>query len=136
MKSILNYLKRLNDALPMLVATILVYGLIVLVTGVWFFENKLKYAVGLLFGIGLAIFYAISLASSILRAIEVSDKKGERMIAARGIGRYLVVVAITFLMCYLKIGAIGTWFVGVMGLKVSALLQPFIQDKMLKRKGR
>lgn len=136
MRSILNYFRRLNEALPLLIGTILVYGVIVLVTGIWFFDNKGKYIVGLLFGIGQAIFFSISLASSILSAIEVVDRRGQVGVATKGVLRYLVVVATTFLMCYMDWGSIGTWFVGVMGLKVSALLQPFIQDKILKRKGR
>ncbi len=136
MKSIIDYLKRLNDALPLLVGTILVYGGLVLVTGIWFFDEKWKYIVGLLFGIGQAIFLSINMASCILDALGVQDKKGEAWIATKGTFRYLIVVVTTVLMCYMQWGYIGTWFVGVMGLKVSALLQPFIRDKILNRKGR
>ena len=136
MRSILNYFRLLNEALPLLIGVICVYGCVVLVTGIWFFDEKLKYVVGLLFGISQAIFLSISLASSILNATEVTGKGGQVWIATRGVFRYLLVVATTAIMCYMEWGSIGTWFAGVMGLKVSALLQPFIRDKITKRKGR
>lgn len=135
MKSIINYLRRLNDALPALVGTIFVYGLLVLVVGIWFFPDKGKYLVGLLVGIGQGIFLSINMASTILGAIEVTDKNGQTAVAMKAVMRYLVVVITTVIMCYFSWGYIGTWFVGVMGLKVAAWLQPLIH-KMLKRKGR
>ena len=40
-------LKRLNDALPGLVTGIIIYGVIIQITGVWFVDDKLGYSVGL-----------------------------------------------------------------------------------------
>jgi len=134
MRSILNYFRRLNDALPLLIGTIVVYGLLVLALGVWFFEDKGKYAIGLLVGVTQAIFLSINMASTILGAIEVVDKKGQAVVATKAILRYLVVVATTFFMCYMDWGYIGTWFAGIMGLKVSALLQPMIHKLGNKKK--
>ena len=132
MRSIIDYFRRLNEALPMLLTTIVAYGLLVLVVGVWFFPDKEKYIVGLLFGIGQAVFLSISIASSILGAVEVADKKGQVAVAIKSTFRYLVVVALTFFMCYFNLGYIGTWFAGVMGLKVAALLQPLIHRVLEK----
>lgn len=134
MRSILNYFRRLNDALPLLIGVIMGYGLFVLVAGIWFFEDKGKYAIGLLFGIVQAIFLSINMASTILGSIEVVDKKGQVIIATKAILRYLIIVITTFFMCYMDWGYIGTWFAGIMGLKVSALLQPMIHRLMSKKK--
>ena len=134
MKSILNYLRRLNEALPMLIGTILLYGFVVLIVGIWFFEDKIKYAVGLSVGIVQAIFLSINMAACILDSLDVVDKKGKIVTSIKAILRYLIVVATTFAMCYMNWGYIGTWFAGIMGLKVSALLQPMIHRFMNKKK--
>ena len=55
-------LKRLNDALPGLIAGILLYGVLVEVIGVWFAEDKLRYTTGLLIGIALACGMAVHMA--------------------------------------------------------------------------
>ena len=44
-------LKRINDALPGLVLGILLYGVVIQFTGMWFAEDKLGYTIGLWYGI-------------------------------------------------------------------------------------
>ena len=44
----INWMKRLNQALPGLVLGILLYGLLVEIIGVWFVSDKLRYTTGLL----------------------------------------------------------------------------------------
>jgi hypothetical protein len=122
----IKYLRRLNEALPMLIATILVYGLLVEGIGVWWVEDKLRYTTGLLIGIGLALFLSINIASSIWSMMDVQGKKGQAMIAVKAVLRYFVVVAVSMTMGYFRLGNIATWFIGVMGLKVAAFLQPLI----------
>ncbi|SFQ21011.1 hypothetical protein SAMN02910358_01116 [Lachnospiraceae bacterium XBB1006] len=122
----IKYLRRLNEALPMLIATILVYGILVEVVGVWWVEDKLRYTTGLLIGIGLALFLSINIASSIWGMMDVSGKKGQAMVAVKAVLRYFVVVVVSMTMGYFHLGNIATWFIGVMGLKVAAFLQPLI----------
>ena len=122
----IKFLKRLDPILPELVATILVYGILVELVGVWWVEDKLRYTTGLIIGILLAIFLSISIASSIWGMLDVRNKKGQIQVAIKAIGRYVVVVVVSLLMGYFNLGNILTWFVGVMGLKVAAFLQPLI----------
>lgn len=122
----INYLRRLNPALPMLTATILVYGLFVELVGVWWVEDKLRYTSGLLIGIGLALFLSIHISMTIWGMMDVQNKKGQAMIAVKAVFRYFVVVAVSMTMGYFRLGNIFTWFAGVMGLKVAAFLQPLI----------
>ena len=39
-------LRRINDALPGLVAGIILYGIIIQITGVWFVEDRVSYSIG------------------------------------------------------------------------------------------
>ena len=69
----ISYLKKMNPALPALMATILIYGVLVELIGIWFVEDKIRYTTGLLIGIGLALFLSISIATSIF---DVLDEPG------------------------------------------------------------
>lgn len=127
----ISYLKKMNPALPSLMATILVYGVLVELIGVWFVEDKLRYTTGLLIGIGLALFLSISIAASIFDVLDVRGKKDQVKVSLKAVLRYAIVAIISIAMGYFRLGNIITWFIGVMGLKVAALTQPLIHRVIL-----
>ncbi|MBR5127008.1 MAG: hypothetical protein IKU69_01085 [Roseburia sp.] len=130
-------LRRLNDALPGLVLGIVIYGIVVELVGVWFVEDKLRYSTGLLIGIVVAIGLAINIAQVIRDAVEVYGADGARnRLIIKSVLRYLVVVIVFFVMMKFNLGNLVTAFIGVLGLKVSAYLQPFAHKVILKIQGR
>ena len=130
-------LRRINDALPGLVLGIVIYGIIVELVGVWFVEDKLRYSTGLLIGISVAIGLAINIAQVIRDAVEIYGADGARnRLIVKSVLRYLVVVVVFFVMMKFNLGNLVTAFVGVLGLKVSAYLQPFAHKVILKLQGR
>ena len=114
-------LKRLNDALPELVLGIIVYGIVVELAGVWFVTDKLRYTTGL-----------------VLRdAVEIyGGEHAQAKIIAKSILRYVIVVIVFFVMMKFNLGNLFTAFIGVLGLKISAYLQPFTHKFVLKLQGR
>lgn len=46
-------LKRINEALPGLVVSILLYGVMVELIGVWFVKDRIAYSIGVWFGIAI-----------------------------------------------------------------------------------
>ncbi|MBR5565294.1 MAG: hypothetical protein IKW08_03910 [Roseburia sp.] len=130
-------LRRLNDALPGLVLGIVIYGIVVELVGVWFVEDKLRYSTGLLIGIGVAIGLAINIAQVIRDAVEIYGADGSRnRLIMKSVLRYLVVVVVFFVMMKFNLGNMVMAFIGVLGLKVSAYLQPFAHKVILKLQGR
>lgn len=118
-------LRRMNDALPGLVAGILLYGLLIQFTGVWFVEDKFHYSTGLWIGIAAAVGMAINLATVIRDSVEMeAAEHANRRIITKSVLRYVVVVILFFILGYFKLGNLFTAFIGVFGLKVSAYLQP------------
>lgn len=130
-------LKRINDALPGLVVGILIYGVIIQLTGVWFIDDKLRYSTGLWFGIAIACGMAINLAIVIRDSVEFMDvAHANRRIIMKSVLRYIVVVILFFILGYFNLGNLFTAFIGVLGLKISAYLQPkgkAFADKLLRR---
>jgi len=126
-------LRRINDALPGLVLGIVIYGIVIELVGVWFVEDKLRYSTGLLIGVSVAIGLAINIAQVIRDAVEIYGADGARnRLIVKSVLRYLVVVVIFFVMMKFNLGNLATAFIGVLGLKVSAYLQPFAHKVILK----
>ena len=132
-----SMLKRLNDALPGLVLGILVYGGLVELIGVWFVSDKLRYTTGLAIGIALAVGMAIHIAVVLQDAVDIYGESGaQKKIVAKSILRYIVIVVVFYVMMRFNLGNLFAAFIGVLGLKVSAYLQPFAHKLILKLQGR
>ena len=130
-------LRRINEALPELILGIILYGLAVELIGVWFVADKLRYSTGLLIGIALAAGMAVNRAIVLEDAVGlVGQNHAQAKIIAKSILRYLIVVIVFFVMMKFKLGNLITAFLGVMGLKVAAYLQPFTHKAILKLTGR
>lgn len=120
-------LKRLNEALPGLVLGIIIYGILLQLTGVWLVADKLRYSTGLWIGIGCALFMAIHMAMSIEDAVSIGTEDGaKKKTIASAMFRYMIVLLVLVVMCYFNLGMILPAFFGVLGLKVSAYAQPLL----------
>lgn len=130
-------LKRINNALPGLVLGILIWGILIQFTGVWFVEDKLRYSIGLWFGIAVAIGMAVNLAVVIYDSVSLGDSEhANRRIVAKSVLRYAIVVILFFILGYFNLGNLFTAFLGVLGLKMSAYMQPLLERGSNKLDGR
>ena len=128
-------LRRLNDALPGLVAGSVFYGTAVELLGVWFVKDKIAFSIGLWFGIAVAIGMAINLASVLWDSVTLGDtKNASRRIIAKSILRYLVVVVLFFIFAYFQIGNLIAAIFGLLGLKIGAYIQPVLEKVKAKLK--
>ena len=130
-------LRRINDALPGLVAGIILYGIIIQITGVWFVEDRVSYSIGLWYGITIAIGMAINLAKVIFDSVTIyGEENANRRIIMKSVMRYAVVGILFFILGYFKFGSLYTALIGILGLKVSAYVQPLFQKIAGKLSGR
>lgn len=129
-------LRRINPALPGLIAGILIYGLLVQITGVWFVTDKLGYSIGLWYGIAIGIGMAINLATVIYDAVTFDGEgNANKRVAAKAMLRYIVVAILFGILGYFEFGNLFTAFLGVMGLKFSAYAQPLLNKIVNKLNG-
>lgn len=118
---------RLNKALPALLLGILLYGAAVWLVGIWFVGQKLAFTTGLCIGLALAMGMAIHMAVVIEDAVTLYGEGGARnKVVMQSLLRYFVIVVVFFVTAKFRLGNIIMVFIGVMGLKVAAYLQPFI----------
>lgn len=118
--------RRINQVLPELLLEIVLYGIVVQFVGMWFVDNRVQYSVGLWIGIVIAMGMAVNMAVVILDTVDaMAEGRSNVKTAFFAVVRYLVVVLAFLLVWYFEIGNLIAMFLGVMGLKVSAYLQPF-----------
>ncbi len=126
-------LRRINPVLPELLGGIVLYGIALQFTGMWLASDKQQYTLGLWIGVALAMGMAVNMAIVILDAVDAMASKG--MAVRTGLWsvlRYVVVVGVVAAAWYFKAGNPLAMFLGVMGLKVSAYLQPFLHKLILQ----
>ena len=129
-------LRRINPALPGLIAGIVIYGFMIQITGVWLVEDKLSYSIGLWYGIAIGIGMAINLATVIYDAVTFDGEgNANKIVAAKSMLRYIVVAILFGILGYFEFGNLFTAFLGVMGLKVSAYAQPLLNKIVNKTSG-
>ncbi len=131
----IKWMKRLNQALPMLVLGILAYGLLVELIGVWFVGDKIRYTTGLIIGIACAIGLAIHIAMIIEESVRIGEGH-EKLLSFKSVVRYLVLCVVMIVMSYFKLGNMFTAIIGILGLKVSAYAQPLLNKFIAKLNNR
>lgn len=130
-------LKRINDALPGLVGGIFLYGVVLQLIGVWFVEDKMAYSIGLWYGIAIAVGMGINLALVIYDAVTFDGKENANgRVVAKSLLRYIVVAVLFFILGYFNFGNLYSAFLGVLGLKISAYIQPFLRKAINRLTGR
>lgn len=118
-------LRRINPVLPQLIVGILLYGIVIQLTGMWFVNDKPAYTLGLWIGVALAIGMAINMAIVILDAVDGMATTGRTVRTGFwSVLRYVVVVGVFVAAWYFELANPLIMFLGLMGLKVSAYLQP------------
>lgn len=117
-------LRKINTALPGLLAGILLFGILCQVLVFFLVEDKTGYSIGLWVGVLTAIFMAFHMAVTLNTVVERDEKGAQAAATRQNIIRYLIVVIILGILMLTKFGNPLAAFAGVMGLKVSAYLQP------------
>ena len=129
-------LRRINPALPGLLAGIVLYGVVIQFTGMWFVDDKQQYTIGLWIGILLAMGMAVNMAVVILDAVDVMASTGTAVRTGFwSVLRSVVVIGAFVGVWYFEVGNLLVMFLGVMGLKVSAYLQPLLHRFILRLRG-
>lgn len=117
-------LRDINSALPGLMLGIIVCGVISEIAGVFLVADKLNYTIGLWIGVLTALGMALHMAYVLDRVLDRGEKGAQAAVARHSIIRYLAVILVLGVLMITEVGNPIAAFVGIIGLKVSAYLQP------------
>lgn len=109
-----------------LITGILIYGVVVQIVVLILHRNILWYSAGLWIGVLAACLMVWHMRRSIEEALDLGEEGALSHIRKTYIIRLAVLIAVIIITMVLKIGSILTLFIGVMGLKVSAYIQPYL----------
>lgn len=113
-------------ALLELMTGVLLFGLVCQLAGLIFPLNQGRYAAGLWIGILTALLNACLMLHSLNRAFQSSERQAAVAMAGGYVVRYLLVAAVLLAVYFLDAGYVLAVFLGVMGLKIGAYLQPLM----------
>ena len=125
--------RKINETLLELLLGILLWGVLWQAGGVWFVADKAGCSLGLWLGIITAGLCAAHMYRSLDRALDLSEKDAQRYVMSRNMMRYGLIMAVLLVLMITEAGNPLCCFLGVMGLKAAAYLQPFLH-KVLKRR--
>lgn len=116
---------RINETLLEMIIGILVFALVCQVSVVWLVTDKSGYSIGLWLGTLMAVAAAYHMWYMLDKALD-HEAGAMRTIQKGSIVRYAVIVIILGIVMATKLCNPLAVFLGIMGLKISAYLQPFI----------
>ena len=127
--------EKMDATLKELLVGILLFEIIAILIGVWFVEAPVKYVFGVLAGMILAIFSAIHMQWSISRNLEynMGDENGANAYSVKNsMIRYAVILIVFLIFCLTDVAYPLAVFLGIMGLKAGAYLQPFTHKYLFR----
>lgn len=114
---------KINRTLFELETGIIIFGIVCQLV-ILPFGERVRYSVGLWIGILTALLAAWHMWRSLDRGLELSERGAVSYLSRQNILRYVIIVLILIVTASAKIGNPLTAFLGIMGLKVSAYMQP------------
>lgn len=122
----------INKTLIELLTGILLFGMICQIAGAFFVKDLASYSSGLWIGIVTALATAVHMYHSLDRALDLDAGSASKKIQVQSIIRYVfivIIMGITMVNGYTNPLAA---FLGIMGLKVAAYLQPFTHKLIIR----
>lgn len=129
--------RKINETLKELLIGITVFNSLAILIGVWFVDSPMRYILGILIGAALACFEAIHMYRSIDHNLEINmaDENAANAYSVKNsMLRYAVILIVFTAICLTDIAYPLAVFLGIMGLKAGAYLQPFIHKFLLYKK--
>ena len=90
------------------------------------FSHRPDYSIGLWIGVALGITGAIHMWWALDRGLDMAEKDAVKTIGGQSLVRSFVLIVVVVLLAYSGFANPIFTFLGYMGMKVSAYLQPFI----------
>lgn len=132
MKDVIRRIRELNNSLPDLLLGILFFGIICEVVVIIVASDILMYSVALWLGVILAIGMAIHMAKVLYNAVSFGEGGAEKSMRNHSFLRYAVLVIILGIIMITEILNPLMVFLGIMGLKVAAYIQPITHRLVMK----
>lgn len=113
-----------NETLVELWIGSVAFACVVILASIWFVKEKVPFALGLGLGCLMSCYLAYHMARNIEKALDL-EAGAERIMRVSALLRYGLVILVLIVSYYMPYTNPIATFIGLMGLKVAAYLQPF-----------
>lgn len=104
----------------------ILFGVLCQVSVVWFVKDKAGYSIGLWLGIVAAILTMLHLGISLDKALDLDEGGAKKHMVTQNLVRYFVLIIFLVVLMITDFANPLAAFLGLMGVKAGAYLQPFI----------
>ena len=125
----------MDETLKELLVGISLFEILAVVIGIWFVDSPVKYGLGVLAGAVLALLSAIHVYWSIRKNLEINmdnASAANTYSVKNSMIRYGVILIVFLFFCLTDIAYPLAVFLGIMGLKAGAYLQPFTHKYLFR----
>lgn len=126
--------KKINETFLELLLGIWLWGIIWQAGGVWFVPDKAGCSLGLWLGVLMAGLCAVHMYRSLNLALDLSEKDAQKYVMSRNMMRYGLIMAVLLVLMITEAGNPLCCFLGVMGLKAAAYMQPLLHKALERRR--
>ena len=117
-----------------LLVGIVIFGVLLILPGLFWTTNKTAYYIGLVVGIIVSIFLAFDMYSSIAKGLAKEEKAANSYFQKKVMLRLAIVIVVFFIAAYSKQISLLSVLFGALTLKFSAFLQPLTHKFLVKNK--
>ena len=121
-----------NKTLIELLAGIFLFGIVCQIAGMIFADQLFSYSSGLWIGIITAMVTAVHMYRSLDRALDLDEDTASKRIQMQSSIRYVGIVIVMGITMVNGVTNPLAAFLGIMGLKVAAYLQPFTHKLIIR----
>lgn len=104
----------------------ILFGMLCQVSIVWFVKDKAGYSLGLWLGITAAVLTMLHLSISLDKALDLDEGGAKKHMVIQNLARYFVIIVFLVVLMITDFANPLAAFLGLMGVKAGAYLQPFI----------
>lgn len=129
--------EKMDETLKELMTGILLFVLACVLIGVWFVPSVTKYMLGLLIGLILAEAAAVHMYWALSRNMELNagrEGAANAYSVKSSMIRYAVILIVFLAVCLTDFAYPLAVFLGIMGLKAGAYLQPYTRKYLFRKK--
>ena len=102
------------------------FGVLCQVSIVWFVKDKTGYSIGLWLGILAALLTTLHLSITLDKALDLDEGGAKKHMVIQNLVRYFVLIIFLVILMITDFANPLAAFLGLMGVKAGAYLQPFI----------
>ncbi|MBQ8041222.1 MAG: ATP synthase subunit I [Lachnospiraceae bacterium] len=129
--------EKMDETLKELMTGILLFVLMCLLIGVWFVPSAWKYILGLFIGMVLAEAAAVHMYVSLRRNMDMNagrENAANTYSVKNSMIRYAVILIVFLVVCLTDFAYPLAVFLGIMGLKAGAYLQPYTRKYLFRKR--